>query len=283
MRKWRIAVLVCLLGLYPTTNLWAHHVSGGGAGDSALTGPVSKIGRPPSRMVSYVFTIDSLDEDRGFVIRNIFAGEYAIIPRFSVGLRIPLLSIRQSTRPPSGGISDIALILKGNLWKGKNDGNTLNLGLGTSFPTGDESQSLGEGEVQFSPYLNGTAVWGPVDFFTTIGGTLGTVADNHTSFIEWSAGLEAPIVNKGLPLHLFVSFDGILFFGSDVFQSGSSKGWIVGGLILYVQEKLPMTFAGKVSVLDTLSLLEGVVLDFDSTDLLSDVRFGFIFNTSYFF
>ncbi len=274
--------LLGLMAVFPASVSWGHHTSGGGGGGLEFMDPMAAVLRPPRTTLSYSLTVDSLDEGRGTVLQNIFSAEYAVIPRFSLGLRVPFMSIRQSSRPPADGIGDIALLMKGRLWQGRSPRNSLTLGQGISFPTGDATNSLGEGNVEFFPFLNGTAGLGPIDLIAAFGGTLPATSDPDTDLV-YSLGIQIPVSRGTLPVNFLVSFQGITFLQSDVFAGGSSKAWVVPAFVFFVRKNLPMSIAGKFSVLDTLGLRQGVVLNPTSTDLLSDVRFGVNFNMNYFF
>ncbi|MFO1464185.1 MAG: transporter [bacterium] len=270
----------CLLA--GARNAGAHHVSGHGGGAAGFYNPFSTASRPPRTFLSFTFAVDSLDDSLGEVLRYQLAGEYALTRRFSLGMRIPFLSIREKFLPSSDSIGDLALSFKGLLWAKPERRMNLSLGMGTSFPTGDEPKGLGAGTVLFSPYLNYTLGLGPVDFYTTLGSTV-AAADEASPTFDFNLGFNIPLVKGEIPLHLFVAFQGSTSIRDDVFRSGSTKAYLTPGLILYLNEHLITTLGAKVSVLDTLGVKSGVALAKTSTSLLSDVHAGFNFNVDYFF
>ncbi|MCC6271977.1 MAG: transporter [Deltaproteobacteria bacterium] len=280
----RLAALLCA-ALVVTTGLGqaaAHHVSGHGGGGSNFYNPFSTQSRPPRTFLSFTFNVDALDDGLGEVLRYQLAGEYAVHRRFSVGMRLPFLSIREKFLPRSDGIGDVALSFKGLLWSQPSSRMNLTLGGGFSFPTGDEAKGLGAGDVLVSPFLNYTAGLGPVDFYTTVGTTL-AAADQVSPTLDYQVGANIPVIKGKIPLHLFVAFQGSTSVRDDVFASGSTKAYITPGLILYLRDDLITTFGARVSVLDTLEVKPGVALSKTSTSLLSDVLAGFNFNVDYFF
>lgn len=280
----RLAALFCLalVGMTGLGQAMAHHVSGHGGGGSSFYNPFSTQSRPPRTFLSFTFNVDALDDGLGEVLRYQLSGEYAVHRRFSVGMRLPFLSIREKFLPRSDGIGDVALSFKGLLWSQPKSRMNLTLGGGFSFPTGNETKGLGAGDVLISPYLNYTAGLGPVDFYTTLGTSV-AAADQASPTFDYQVGANIPVLKGKIPLHLFVAFQGSTSIRDDVFTSGSTKAYITPGLILYLRDDLITTFGARVSVLDTLSVKPGVALAKTSTSLLSDVLAGFNFNIDYFF
>ncbi|KAB2837915.1 transporter, partial [bacterium] len=122
-------------------------MSGHGGGGSNFYNPFSTSSRPPRTFLSFTFNVDALDDGLGEVLRYQLAGEYAVHRRFSVGMRLPFLTIREKFLPRSDGIGDIALSFKGLLWSQPSSRMNLTLGGGFSFPTGNEAKGLGAGDV----------------------------------------------------------------------------------------------------------------------------------------
>lgn len=280
----RLAALCCVALVWMTCvpQSMAHHVSGHGGGGSSFYNPFSTQSRPPKTFLSFTFNVDVLDDDLGEVLRYQIAGEYAVNRRFSVGMRVPFLSIREKFLPSSDGIGDIALSFKGLLWSRPERRMNLSLGGGFSFPTGNENEGAGAGTVLVSPYLNYTMALGPVDFYTTLGSTV-SASSEASPTIDYNTGFNIPLIRGEIPLHLFVAFQGSTSVRDDVFTNGSTKAYITPGLILYLRKDLITTFGARVSVLDTLKVKPGVALAKTSASLLSDVLAGFNFNVDYFF
>ena len=280
----RLAALICaaLVWAVGLGHASAHHVTSHGGGGSGFYNPFSTQSRPPRTFLSFTFAVDSLDQGLGEVLRYQLAGEYAVHRRFSIGMRLPFLTIRENFLPRSDGLGDIALTFKGLLWALPKRRMNLTLGSGISFPTGSESKGLGAGTVLASPFLNYTMALGPVDFYTTLGSTVALASEASPSF-DFNTGFNIPVIKGEIPLHLFLAFQGSTSIRDDVFTSGSTKAYLTPGLILYLRDDLIATFAARVSVLDTLKVKPGVALSKTSTALLSDVRAGFNFNIDYFF
>jgi len=273
------AWLLCLLA---SSLAQAHHVSGHGGGGSNYYNPFSSSSRPPRTFLSLSFGVDSLDNALGEVYRYQLAGEYAFARRLSVGVRLPFLSIREKFLPNSDSIGDVAVSVKGLLWSQPKRRMNLTLGNGFSFPTGNESRGLGAGVVLASPYLNYTMALGPVDYYATLGTTVGLASDPAPSF-DYNTGFNIPLLKEDIPLHLFIALQGSTSLSDDVFTNGSTKAYLTPGIILYLRENLIATLGARVSVIDTLEVKPGIALAKSSTALLSDVEAGFNFNIDYFF
>ncbi|HCU23405.1 MAG TPA: hypothetical protein DF383_00165, partial [Deltaproteobacteria bacterium] len=146
---WVLACVCAALGTAVPAS--AHHV--GGHGGPSYFNPFSTTSRPPRTFLSFTFSVDSLDANLGEVIRYQLSGEYAVHRRFSIGVRLPFLTVHERFLPESTGIGDVALTLKGLLWSRPAKRMSLSLGNAVSFPTGNEARGLGAGEVLFSPFL----------------------------------------------------------------------------------------------------------------------------------
>jgi hypothetical protein len=260
----------------------AHHVSGHGGGGSNYYNPFSSSSRPPRTFFSFTFTADNLDQGLGQVYRYQLSGEYAFTRRLSVGARLPFLSIREKFLPDSDSIGDVAVSVKGLLWSKPERRMNLTLGQAFSFPTGDESRGLGAGVVLASPYLNYTMALGPVDYYLTVGTTVGLASEPAPS-IDYNTGFNIPLFKEDIPVHFFVALQGSTSFGDDVFTNGSTKAYLTPGFIFFLRQNLIATLGVRVSVIDTLEVKPGVALAKSSTALLSDVEAGFNFNIDYFF
>jgi len=283
MRRSLTLVCAALALLLGASEAGAHHVSGHGGGGSGFYNPFSTQSRPPRTFLSFTFNVDALDDGLGEVLRYQLSGEYAVTRRFSLGLRVPFLSIREKFLPKTDSIGDLALTFKGLLWAKPEKRMNLTLGSSFSMPTGKESTGAGAGTVLISPYLNYTMALGPVDFYTTLGTSVAAASEASPTF-DYNLGFNIPLVKEEpIPLHLFLAFQGSTSIRDDVFTNGSTKAYFTPGLILYLQEHLIATLGAKVSVVDTLKVKPGVALSKTSTSLLSDVLAGFNFNVDYFF
>jgi len=283
MRRYLTLACAALSLLFGVSEAGAHHAAGHGGGGSGFYNPFSTQSRPPRTFLSFTFSVDGLDDGLGEVLRYQLSGEYAVTRRFSLGLRIPFVSIREKFLPKTDSIGDVSMSFKGLLWSKPAKRMNLTLGSGISFPTGKESTGAGAGTVLISPYLNYTMALGPVDFYTTLGSSVAAANEASPTF-DYNLGFNIPLVKDApVPLHLFFAFQGSTSIRDDVFANGSTKAYLTPGLILYLRERLIATLGAKVSVLDTLKVKPGVALSKTSTSLLSDVRAGFNFNVDYFF
>ncbi len=281
----------CLgLGLGLGVALWifsglahAHHVSGHGGGGANYFDPFSTQSRPPRTFVSFSFGLDHLDDDLGVVLRYTLSGEYAVHRRFSVGATLPFLTTREKFLPETTGIGDVGLNLKGLLWHSKPRRMAVSMGTGVSFPTGDESDGLGTGDVLFSPYLNYAAGLGRVEFYLTLGSTL-AAADAVSPTLDFNTGVNVAIKKGGpVPIHGFLALQGSTAITSDVLENGSTKAYLQPGVIFYLSDSLITTLGLRVSMIDTLKIKPGAALAKTSSILLSDVLVGFNFGIDYFF
>lgn len=259
----------------------AHHPGHGSGGALGLFNPFSTISRPPRSFVNLTFTFDSLDGDLGEVYTTQLAGEYAIHRRFSLGARLPILVVRQDF-VSSEGLGDVALTLKGLLWEWKESRTFLSMGLDTSFPTGRESEGLGEGDVVFTPYFTISKAFQVLDFFGTIGSTIVAGDDPRPSF-DFAMGVNAPVLKGDVGLDLSLAFQGSTTITSEVLTAGSTKAYLRPGLTIRPIDPLALSLGGKVSVLDTMEVRPGEVLAPTSSILMTDVVYGFLFDINYSF
>ena len=282
MRRRLIYVLawIGICALAPSA--FAHHTAGHGGGGSALS-PFSGSSRPPKTFLDLSFTADALDLERGEAFTYQLAGEYAFHRRLAVGARVPFLTLNQGLSS-STGLGDVALTLKGLIWRDEARDLSLNLGSEVSFPTGDESEGFGSGTVSFFPYLNVSKHFSFFDAFLTGGGTLeAATPEGRGSSFDYAAGVSFPVLKRSLPLDLFLAFQGSSFLGSDTFTDGSTKGYLKPGIAFHFGKHLVAAVSGKISVIDTLRLKRGVVLTPTSPAFQTDVEAGFASNLYYSF
>ncbi|MBL7685922.1 MAG: hypothetical protein JNK65_07820 [Deltaproteobacteria bacterium] len=257
----------------------AHHTAGHLASSSTFYNPFNDSSRPPRSFVDLFFSVDGLDEDLGEIFTTQISGEYALHPRFSIGARLPVISIHDRFLPQKTSIGDVALTLKTLLLKNKDW--FLSAGLDTSFPTGKEADGLGAGEVMFSPFVTLGKNWKYLHGFLTLGSGIGSKTGRPT--FDYSTGLNIPLIKGALPIDLFLAFQGNTYLSSDLFETGSSKAYLKPGLIFHIHSKLTATAGGKISILDTLKGKNGTLFARNSLLLLNDVKGGFIFDLNYSF
>jgi len=263
----------------------AHHGShGSGAGSGfSLFNPFSTESRPPKTFLALDFSVDDLDDNLGVVAKYQLSGEYAIHRRASIGLRLPFATIREDYLPKGSGIGDVAFTFKSLLWQGGNPAMSLTFGEVTSFPTGSQKDGFGMGCVVFSPYLTWSAHWHEkIDTFLTLGSSV--MASSHAEpTFDYSAGLSVPLIGGKAPLRGFLALQGSTNLAHDELSAGSTKAFLTPALVWQMTPKLSTTWGFRFSVIDTLDLKPGVILSPVSPLLLSDVKMGFVFNTTYAF
>lgn len=260
----------------------AHHTAGHGGGGANYFDPFSSQSRPPRSFVAATFSINNLDDGLGMVIRYQLSGEYAINRRFSVGAQLPFMTTREKFLPERTSIGDVAVLFKGLVWRNEKPSLGLTMGSSVSFPSGNEADGFGTGDVMFSPFMNFAWKLGRVDFYTTVGSTL-AAADSINPSLDFNTGVNVPIKGGAVPIHAFLAFQGSTTFTSDVLENGSTKAYLTPGLIFFLSNSMIATLGAQVSVLDTLAIKPGAALAQTSSILLSDVQVGFNFNLNYFF
>jgi hypothetical protein len=269
--------LVCLWA----STAAAHHVGGHGGGANYFD-PFSSQSRPPRSFAALTVGLDMLDDDLGVVLRYQLSGEYAVNRRFSVGATLPFMTTREDFLPERTSIGDVALVFKGLVWRHPNPTLAVTMGSSVSFPTGDEADGFGTGDVVFSPFVNFAWRLGKVDFYTTLGTSLAAAASVNPG-LDFNVGVNGPLIRGAVPIHGFLAFQGSTVFTSDVLEDGSTKAYLTPGLIFYLSDAVITTLGAKISVLDTQRIKSGAALDKTSSILLNDVRVGFNFNINYFF
>jgi hypothetical protein len=232
----------------------------------------------PRPYAAFSFSVDFLDEDVGEVYTYQVSGEYPIHRRFSLGTRIPFYSVREEFLPSNDKIGDVGLLMRGVLWGSESQ--TLLVGQDVTFPTGSDTESLGAGVVTFNPYLSYLKTFGFIDLYGQSGIVVEAASAINPTLI-YQVGLSFSIVRKGLPVDFLLAFQGVSYLASDMFNDGSTKGYLLPGFILKFTKQLEGTFLGKISILDTLKLKPGLSTDDIGVSLLSDVEAGFGFNINY--
>lgn len=275
---------VCLAFILMAANAQAHHTTAHGGGSGFyLFNPFSTESRPPKTFVALDLSVDELDDHLGIVAKYQLSGEYALHKRLSVGLRLPFATLRENFLPPDTSIGDVALTFKSLLWQGGKPAMALTFGEVTSFPTGNKQDGFGVGTVVFSPYLTWSAHWHEkIDSFLTLGSSI-LASDHPEPTFDYSVGISVPLVGGKAPLRGFLALQGSTNLSNDNLTAGSTKAFLTPALIWQMTPKLSTTFGYRVSVIDTLDLKPGVILSPISPLLLTDVRMGFVFNTTYAF
>ncbi len=273
--------LLVLVVFVPTAQ--AHHP--GHAASSRGSGQYSPFllgsGGPKTRL-TYTFDWSHLDNSAGDVYLNQIEGEYSIVDGFSVLLRVPILSLQFNFRPSKTGIGDIAFGIKGRLFQ--DDKHSLMLGNDVSFPTGNRNNGTGSGAVITSPYLAYQYDFGFLQAYGSVG-TSFELDNNPEPSLLPSAGVSIPLLKQGIPLTAFVSLRGQILFADETFQRGSSKVYLMPGLIIYPLEnkRLSLVVSGTVSIIDTLKVKSGVTLNNDSLALSQDILAGATLQINYSF
>ena len=227
----------------------------------------------PRKSVNYTFDWSHLDNGAGDMYFNQVGGEYAVVDWLSLTARIPVLSLQMNFRPNKTGLGDVAAGVKGLLWGGEDSAVTA--GLEFSFPTGDRDAGTGAGAVSASPFVAYQYDLGPVQFFTSLGTSV-LLAGEAEPILQPLGGLAVPLIKKTVPVTAIVSLRGIVYFADETFTPGSAKGYLVPGLIIYPREnkKLSIAVAATISVIDTLAVRQGVIVQNSSLALTQDVKVG---------
>ncbi len=259
----------------------AHHGGGGGA----VTGLQQSIGgrfNPPRTYAFYNFSTNVLNDGMGWLILNQVEGAYAFNSRFSVGGRIPIWTVRENFLPDNTRLGDVALLLKGQVWRSPQQRMSLDLGMDVTFPTGSDTESVGAGVVGLVPYLTFNKSFDRLQLFTTLSKTVELGAAQNPA-LSYEVGLQIPLVRGALPLNLLAALQGNTLFASDTFVNGSSQAFAVSGLLLSLSEHWEAALLGRLSMFNTLEFKSGISFDRFATGLLSDVLGGFTFNLGYVF
>ena len=236
----------------------------------------------PNKRLSYLFDWSHLDNSAGDLFLNQLEGEYAIWDWFSFRVWVPMVSLQLNFRPSRTGLGDVGLGFKGRLLE--QSGHRLLLGLDNTFPSGDREAGTGAGSVVMSPYLayEYDAEW--LQVFTSTGISVALDNDPEPTLLP-NAGIAVPILRSGVPLSAFLSLQGQVFFADESFTPGSAKAFLVPGLIVYpmANKRLSIALSGKVSVIDTLSVRDGLVLEASNLALAKDVLAGVTLQINYSF
>lgn len=269
-------VAVCLLFgmLLSAGTAAAHHAGNAVAARTAGSyNPFLEGTGGPRKSFTYTFDWSHLDNSAGDVYLNQVAGEYAVIERFSVTARIPVLMLRMNFRPDKTGLGDVAAGVKGLIWEGGN--NAVTGGLEFAFPTGSREDGTGSGEVGALPFVAYQQSLGRVQFFTSFGANILLAAESEP-VLQPVAGLSVDLARGDVGVTAFLSLRTSIFLDDESFTPGSAKGLLVPGLIIYpgASRRLSISVSGTVSVIDTLSVRNGVILAQDSLALTEDVLSG---------
>ena len=279
-------VVICVMWLAKSAG--AHHVSGHGSrsgnGIASLGSfnPISSQSRRPETFLDYSFNVDRLDGSLGYVLIHQWSGEYSFRRRFSVGGRIPLLSIRENFLPDTDGFGDLAISFKALVGEESRKGFILNAGSEVSFPTGSESKGTGSGSLMLAPFISLSKAFKPISLFFALGSTL-ALENPISPSLDYSASVMLPLVTGALPLEMLMALQGSTVVASRTFTEGSTKVYFKPALALHLTQKTLATFGAKISVIDTWVVKSGVTLSRLSTVPLGDVEAGFVFDINYSF
>lgn len=282
----RAVLLGLMLGLlFRPYLVFAHHVAT--AESSAGMSPLStsfllRDGsvKPASRFfLTQEFRV--VDEDLGQVYTSVFGGEWAVYPRVSVTGEIGLVSVDQNDGDSETGLSDAALQPRVLLWNTARSFSHVSSRL--SLPTGDEDRGLGQGLVsQDVIWLMGVKSKGWTGFAAT-GVQWGYDSDLEALHVA-SLGAQSPEflqrrLSAGLALSTFTYID------SASFAVGSGKLSLEPGLQVGLdgKKKWILNLGARVSLVDYLSVRNGVTLSATSHAALSDALFSATAGLNYFF
>lgn len=283
LRAQRLLGLICFLvvGGFGARPLWAHHSMGHSAAPNTPHSYASQA-RPPETFLNFNTTADRLDGGLGYLWAYQLAGEYTVSRRFSMGGRLPVLSIREQFLPDTDGLGDIALSLKGLVAERLERRFALHAGTEVSFPTGSASKGTGAGNVMAAPYCTVTKGFRYGSAAIEVGSTM-AIAHHPRPSIDYAVSAILPLVTHTLPVDLVLAFQGSTVTSSDTFSAGSTKAYVQPAFAFHVKPPLLATFGAKFSVIDTLALKPGITLSRQSTAPLSDVRVGAFFDIHYAF
>src|SRR3989441_311496 len=93
--------------------------------------------------------------------------EIPVLPRWRVGLEIPLVFTEPRDQPSMGGVGDLTLENKFLLHKFRERSGQVAAGFEIRLPTGSERRGLG-GEAAIEPFLTAGIAFGPFDFMAEI-------------------------------------------------------------------------------------------------------------------
>lgn len=254
----------------------------GGEGGGALHIGQSIIDRlyPPRTNFHFDFQFNSLDNGVGHSILNQVMGEYAFLGGFSIGAAIPIWTVQNTFLPSNTRLGDVALLFKGEIWESRSQRMNFFGGLNTSFPTGNDKESLGAGAVAFAPYFTFLKDWDIIDLFVNLGGSF-EVASAVNPTLEYELGVNIELIRGKVPLSFFLSYLGVTFIDSDTFFSGSTKGYILPGFLTKIGDHWELAFLGRISVVDTLGFKPDISFKDFATGLFDDIKGSFIFGLGY--
>lgn len=236
----------------------------------------------PKKSLTYTFNWSHLDNGAGDVFLNQIEGEYAIFDWFSVLLRIPILSLQLNFRPDKTGIGDVAIGMKGRVLH--SNGHSLMLGSDFTFPTGNRNAGTGSGEVAMSPYVAYQYDFGLVQVFSSLG-TAFQFNSNPEPALAGTIGLSVPVLQEPVGVTLFTSLQTQTFLADETFTRGSSKVYVVPGLMIKPIQGYELSFvlSGTLSIIDTLAVKSSLVLRNDSLALTQDILMGATLQVNYSF
>lgn len=227
----------------------------------------------PRRNLSYTFEWTHLDNGAGDLYFHEITDEYPVTERLSLTLGIPVMTNDLTFRGLDTNIGDVATGIKWLLLAAPND--ALIVGARLSYPTGSRSDGTGLGVVAASPYVT---YWHSFEQLT-----LFASAGNNTSFssdpepmVDTSAGLAYSFARESATIVLSLSVQTSLLLADETFAQGSYKMFAVPGFTLYPTEEqdIGITLAGRFSIVDQLSVKNGVVLQNSSLALAQDAFAG---------
>ncbi len=282
MRGWITGGLILACSVFASMS-WAHHPGHAvSVQSSGQFNPYVQGNGLPRKSLTYSFDWSHLDNGAGYVLLNQVEGEYAVLDRLSVLLRIPVLSLQMNFRPDKTGLGDISAGVKGVLWQ--DAGHSLLLGSDFSFPTGDQANGTGAGSVGMSSYLSYQYDFGFVRLFTSLGSGFLFDSDPEPTLLP-SLGVTIPVLGVDGPLLAVLGVRAFVLLADETFQNGSAKVFAVPGLVFFPTDnrQLSLSLSGNIAIIDQLKVKPGIILSNVSLALVQDARAGINFQVSYAF
>jgi outer membrane putative beta-barrel porin/alpha-amylase len=112
-------------------------------------------------------TVDHEKGEGGRLTEAAAALEWAILPRWQVELKVPLVFLEERDRTARGGVGDIELETKVLVFDSIDPPALVAIGLEGKLPSGSERRGLG-GEAAIEPFVTAGVALGPFDLLASI-------------------------------------------------------------------------------------------------------------------
>ena len=113
------------------------------------------------------FTVDHEKGDFGRVTEAAAALEWAVLPRWQVELKVPLVFLDEKDRTAQGGFGDIEIETKVLVFDSIDPPALVAIGVEGRLPSGSEKRGLG-GEAAIEPFLTAGVALGPFDLLASV-------------------------------------------------------------------------------------------------------------------